>query len=69
MNDETWITVFSTGELHRASIVQALLQEHGIESVQYNQLDSTNITLGAISIMVHPEQAADAWLLIESEIS
>jgi hypothetical protein len=69
MSETNWIRVFSTGDLHRANIVQALLEEHGIESVIYNQLDSTNLTPGLIGIMVHISKAEEAMALIDSEIS
>lgn len=68
MADESWISVYETTETHKALLLQAILKENGIESVLLSKMDSTNITLGEVCVMVSPLQAAEALLLVDTEI-
>jgi hypothetical protein len=68
MSEKSWIKICETPESHKALLVQSILKEHGIESVLLNKMDSTNIMMGEISVMVSQEQAAEALLLIDPEL-
>ena len=69
MSEPKWVKVYKADSVPNAMFVQAILSEHDIESVLLNQLDSTNITLGYVHVMVNESQADEARLLLDSEIS
>ena len=69
MSESKWVKVFKADSVPSALFAQAILSEHDIESVLLNQLDSTNITLGYVHVMVNEWQAEEAKLLLDSEIS
>ncbi|HYV93730.1 MAG TPA: DUF2007 domain-containing protein [Chitinophagales bacterium] len=69
MDEHEWIKVFETTKMHRALIVQSILQEHEIESVILNKQDSSYIILGEIHVMVKLEDSIDAMIILEDEIA
>jgi hypothetical protein len=69
MDESEWIKVFETPKMHRALMVQSILQEHEIESVILNQQSSAYIIIGEILVMVKPEDSLEALNIIDKEIS
>lgn len=62
MND--WKCVYSTDNLHDASLLKAFLESEDIESVIHNQRDSL-YPIGSILLMVQAEDENLATELIE----
>jgi hypothetical protein len=67
MEEKEWIKVYETTEAHKALLVQSILGEYGIDSVLLNKMDSTNIMMGEINVMVSEDRAAEAIILIDAE--
>lgn len=66
MPDSQWIKVFESPMLHRAVMIQSILQEHNIEAVILNQQDSSYVTVGDISVFVKLENSVEAINIIDS---
>jgi len=69
MPGDDWIKVYETDQLHLAVMVQTVLREHHIQSVILNQKDSLYITIGEIGVFVALENASEALIVIDREIS
>lgn len=67
MAEKEWIKVYETTETHKAMLVQSILEDYGIDSVLMNKMDSTNIMMGEISVLVSEDRAADAIIVIDAE--
>jgi len=62
-----WIKIYTSSHLHKAEIVRAVIEDHGIKTAEINKTDSmhTHLTNGGIEIYVSPDDALRAKQLIE----
>ncbi len=63
--EKGWTLVYSTGNLQRAELIKAMLQENGIEAVVLNKQDSS-YAFGDVEVYVTEENQLKANHLIKS---
>lgn len=62
-----WQRVFSSKWIHKAEIVKAVLEEHGLNPVIINKQDSS-YKFGFVEVYVKSDEALKALNIIENEI-
>jgi hypothetical protein len=60
-----WIEVYTTKDLYLAEMAKQMLQDHSIEAIVLNKLDSSYITIGHIEVLVKGENQHEAELLLK----
>ena len=65
---ENWQKVFSSGMLHRAEIVKAVLEDHGLLPVIVNKRDSAYNSFGFYEVLVKQEEVLTAMKIITDDI-
>ena len=63
--DDGWIKIFSTQEVFKAKVLEAKLQENGIECYIMNKQDSAYLMFGNIGIYTKEPDVERAKKLIE----
>lgn len=64
--EANWQKVYSSTQEHKVQIVQAVLEEQGIQSIALNKKDRAYL-FGAIELYVHPDQVIRALQVINKE--
>ncbi len=65
---ENWQKVFSSGMLHRAEIVKAVLEDNGMMPVVVNKRDSLYNNFGNYEVLVKPDEVLTAMKIITDDI-
>ena len=63
-----WTVIFESSFAHEIQIVKALMEEHGIRTVEVNKNDSAYPSSGAIELYVNKEDAVRARHFIKTQI-
>jgi hypothetical protein len=67
--ERDWIKIYTSSNLHKASIVEAVLKDHEIDVVQLNKQDSSYLNFGEIELYIHPSSFDRAIeLIIKNEL-
>lgn len=67
--ERDWIKIYTSSNLHKASIVEAVLKDHEIDVVQLNKQDSSYLNFGEIELYIHPSSFDKAIeLIIKNEL-
>ncbi|MCF8296556.1 MAG: DUF2007 domain-containing protein [Saprospiraceae bacterium] len=62
--EQNWTLVYTAFKVYKIEIIQALLEEAGIESNMLNKMDSTML-MGDIELYVHNDDSVKALQIIE----
>ncbi|MDX5320801.1 MAG: DUF2007 domain-containing protein [Bacteroidota bacterium] len=65
--EENWILLQSYQNPNEASLVQAMLEENGIQVIALNKRDSAYGLFGVIELYCHLNQAHEALNLMEND--
>jgi hypothetical protein len=65
---ENWQKVFSSGMLHRAEIVKAVLEDNGFMPVIVNKRDSLYNNFGNYEVLVKQDEVLKAMKIITDDI-
>ena len=63
---DNWTSVYNTETLYQAELIQAVLEENGINAVILNQRDSSYTTFGEIHVMVNQGDLSAAQEIVNS---
>ncbi|MES2628847.1 MAG: hypothetical protein V4616_07750 [Bacteroidota bacterium] len=64
--EKNWVVVFTDTFLPKVELVKAMLLEHEIPTIIFNQQDSAHRTFGEIQLMVDRDNVLKALHLIQS---
>jgi type III secretory pathway lipoprotein EscJ len=64
--EDNWQQIYSSSQEHKVKIVQALLEEHGIQSIAVNKKDRAYL-FGTIELYVHPDHVIRAMQIVKKE--
>jgi len=62
--EKDWVTVYSTDKPYQAEILKRILEDHDIEAVIINKLDSSYQTFGDVELYVLRENILMAKKLV-----
>lgn len=62
--ESDWVKIYTCNSLQKASIIQALLNNHSIDVVVLNKQDSSYLNFGEIELYIHPSEFDNAIELI-----
>mgnify|MGYP003669870828 CR=1 FL=1 len=65
---ENWQKVYSSGMLHRAEIVKAVLEDSGLMPVVVNKQDSLYNNFGNYEVLVKTDEVLKAMKIITDDI-
>jgi len=66
---ENWIKVFESSAQVRAEIVKGVLEEHGIQAVVLNKMETVYKLFGTYQVLVQRENSILASTIVQNEIT
>jgi hypothetical protein len=64
IDENNWIMVYSSTEIHKIEIIKAILNDNDIQSFDINKKDSSYISVGEIELYVKEEDEILAKVII-----
>lgn len=63
--EKDWVCVLETEQMYQAEIARELLDNEGIESVVFNEHDSTFPSIGDVQVWVHQDYQKQALEILK----